>query len=120
MKQLYLFAKANIKNVSVEYISCEEIQHAQCLVDRFEAALWIPGCPDQRFFKPVSTSAMRIYKISPLPGKTPILSGYTFGDDTEASQSDSFHIGDHYMMIDGGLFLCWTTIMRKITSKCNS
>ena len=78
--QLYTYAKEQIKNITVFYIPTEEVQAMEAqLASRYEAAKSIPGCRAQHYFVPLSTTSMKVLRVSPLPGQEEVSQGFVTG-----------------------------------------
>ena len=79
-KQLYEFANENIQGVKVFWVSSGDVeQAANSLTSRFLDAPKVPGCRDQHWFKPLSTSSLQVCKLSEVPGYENVLQGYVVG-----------------------------------------
>ena len=49
------------------------------LASRYEAAKSIPGCRAQHYFVPLSTTSMKVLRVSPLPGQEEVSQGFVTG-----------------------------------------
>ena len=81
--QLYNYAKENIQGVQVFYTPTEDVvRAAEFLAPRFNSAQRVPGCREQHFFSPVSPTAIKVRRLSHVPGTEDMLEGYIVGERT--------------------------------------